>query len=85
MCSQESYSLLRLRVLADSDPAALALIADRFRNLNVVPRRLLAEFGANETLHIEVDVSGLSEDQLTLMTAKISEMPSIINAYWHHA
>jgi hypothetical protein len=84
MYSQENFTFLRLRVVADADPGAIALIANRFRNLNVLPRRLLAEFGTNNVLHIEVDVFGLPEDQLALIAAKIREAPSIVNVYWHH-
>ena len=82
MCSQES-SLWRLRVVADADPSALARVVERFQNLNVLPRRVVAEFGTNETLHIQVDVFGLSEQQLTLIAAKIAQATSISNVYWH--
>ena len=83
MCSQESFPLLRLRVVADADPSAIALIADRFRNLNFLPRRLLAEFGTDERLHIEVDVCGMPEEQLALIANKIAQSPSIHRTYWH--
>ena len=83
MCSQESLSLFRLRVVAEPDPSALGVVADRFRNLNVLPRRFLAEFGPNERLHIEVDVFGLSENQLALIAAKICQAPSVVDVYWH--
>ena len=82
MCSQES-SLWRLRVVADADPSALARVVERFQNLNVLPRRVVAEFGSNETLHIQVDVFGLSEQQLALIAAKIAQATSIANVYWH--
>jgi hypothetical protein len=82
MCSQE-LSLWRLRVVADADPSALARVIERFQNLNVLPRRVLAEFGTNETLHIQVDVAGLSDEHLTLIAAKIAQATSICNAYWH--
>ena len=82
MCSQES-TLWRLRVIADADPSALARVVERFQNLNVLPRRVVAEFGSNETLHIQVDVFGLSEQQLSLIAAKIAQATSIANVYWH--
>jgi (p)ppGpp synthase/HD superfamily hydrolase len=80
--SQE-FSLWRLRVVADSDPGALARVLERFQNLNVLPRRVIAEFGTNDTLHVEVDIFGLPQDQLRNIAAKIGESPSIVNAYWH--
>jgi hypothetical protein len=83
MVSPASFSLLRLQVVADADPTALARVLERFQNLNVVPRRVTAEFGTNDILHIAVDVCGLPEDQLGLIASKIRQAPSIINAHWH--
>jgi hypothetical protein len=82
MCSQESFPLLRLRVVADADPTAFGLIIQRFQNLNVVPRRISAEFASNDLLYIEVDVFGLSEEQLSLVAGKIGEAVSIYHAHW---
>ena len=82
MFVQES-PLLRLRVVADADPSALARVLERFHNLNAFPRRVIAEFGTNDTLHIRVDVFGLTEERLTLMAAKIDQAPAIVSAYWH--
>jgi hypothetical protein len=75
--------LLRLRVTADADPGALARVLERFQNLNVLPRRIVAEFGTNDLLHIQVDVLGLTEERLTLIAAKIGQVPSILNTVWH--
>ena len=80
ICSQESYPLLRLRVVADADPSAIALVADRFRNLNALPRRLLAEFGSR--LLIEVDVCGMPEEQFSLIANKIAQSPIIHHTHW---
>ena len=79
----QEFSLWRLRVVADSDPGALARVLERFQNLNVLPRRIIAEFGTNDTLHVEVDIFGLPQDQLRNIAAKIGESPSVVNAYWH--
>jgi hypothetical protein len=83
MCSQESSSLLRLRVLADADPSALGVVVQRLQHLNIVPRRLSAEFGVNDRLHIEVDVCGVAPEQLSLIAGKIGESPCVHDAYWH--
>ena len=83
MCSHEAFPFLRLRVVADADAGAIALVVDRFRNLNVLPRRLLAEFGTDECLHIEVDVCGMPEEQLSLIANKIAQSPSIHRTHWH--
>src|SRR5580700_7167009 len=83
MCSQESFSLLRLRVVADADPTAIGRIIERFQNLNVVPRRVSAEFASNDLLHVEVDVFGLTEEQISLVAGKIGQAVSIYYAHWH--
>jgi hypothetical protein len=76
-------SLLRLRVVADADPGAVARVLERFQNLNVLPRRIIAEFGINDALHIQVDICGLAEEHLTIIAAKIGQATSVVNAYWH--
>src|SRR5580704_12202074 len=65
---QDFISLLRLRVVADSDPAAIGAVIQRFQNLNIVPRRMSAEFGIDDRLHIEVDVCGVSTEQLSAIS-----------------
>lgn len=79
----EELSLWRLRIVADNDPGAVARVLERFQNLNVMPRRIIAECTSNDTLHIQVDVFGLAEEQLRLIAAKIRQSPSTVNAYWH--
>jgi hypothetical protein len=77
-------ALLCLRVSSDGDPSVLARLLGHFHNLNVTPRRVVAEFGSNALLHVQVDVSGLSEERLSLITAKVGQSPCVLNAYWHH-
>jgi len=83
MTSEDCFPLLRLRVVGDADPAAIARVVERLANLNVIPRRLVAECGSNHTLYIDVDIFGLTEAQLSLIAAKIGEAPSIVSARWH--
>lgn len=78
-----TYSRRRLQVVADADPGAIARVVERFQNLNIIPRRVCAEFSSDELLHIEVDVCGLPDEQLALIAGKISQSPCIVNAYWH--
>ncbi|TLY61715.1 MAG: hypothetical protein E6K49_00075 [Gammaproteobacteria bacterium] len=82
MSSQE-FSLLRLRVVADADPGVLARVLERFQNLNVLPRRVVAELGTTGMFHIQVDIATVPENTLTLIAAKLGQVPSIMNAYWH--
>jgi hypothetical protein len=48
-----------------------------------LPRRVIAEFATNDMLHIQVDVCGMPEEQLTMIAAKIGQSCSVVNAYWH--
>jgi hypothetical protein len=83
MDSPQIYSRRRLQVVADADPGAIARVVERFQNLNIIPRRLTAEFSSNDLLHIEVDVCGVSDEQLALIVRKIRQSPCIVNAYWY--
>jgi hypothetical protein len=83
MESAQPYSRRRMQVVADADPGAISRVVERFQNLNVVPRRLTAEFSSNDILHIEVDVCGLPDEQLALIEAKIRQAPCIVSVYWH--
>ena len=81
--SSDELSLLRLRVIADADPGVLARVLERFQNLNVLPRRVMAELCTTESFHVQVDIVGVAESTLTLIAAKLREMPCVQNAYWH--
>ena len=81
--SSPDWLVLHLRVSAEPDPGVLARVLERFQNLNVVPRRVVAEWATRGTLHVEVQVSGISEYMLNLIAAKLGQLPSILNAHWH--
>jgi len=81
----ERVSLLRLRVVAEADAGALLRVLERFHNLGVLPRRVIAEFTSSDLLSIQLDVAGLEESRLTLIAAKLGEMPCVSQAYWHYA
>ena len=74
---------LCLRVSTDADSGALPRVLTCFQSLNVVPRRVVAELGTTGTLHIRVDVTGLTERHLSLIAAKVGQVPCVGNAYWH--
>jgi hypothetical protein len=74
---------LCLRVNADPDPGALARVLTCFQSLNIVPRRVIAEHGTTGTLYIRIDVTGLTESHLSLIAARIGQVPCVGNAYWH--
>jgi hypothetical protein len=74
---------LCLRVSADADPGALARVLSCFQTLNVVPRRVVAELGTAGMLYIRIDVTGLTEGHLSLIAAKVGQVPCVGNAYWH--
>ena len=75
--------VLHLRVAAEADPGVVARVLERFQNLNLIPRRVVADWGSNDQLHVQVDIAGLSEERLTIIAAKIGQVPSILYAYWH--
>ncbi len=83
MCPFDHWILFRLRVFADADPSAVCIVIQRFQHLNIVPRRVAAEFGIDDRVHIEVDVCGISEEQLALIVGKIGQSPCVHHAYWH--
>ena len=73
---------LCLRVCAEADPAALARILICFQTLNVIPRRVLAELETQETLRVRIDVTDLTEQQLSLIAAKVEQMPCVESTHW---
>jgi hypothetical protein len=82
MDSPEFYSRRRLQVVADADPRAISRVVERFQNLNIIPRRIIAEFASNDLLHIEVDVCGISAEHMALIVGKIQQSPCIVHAHW---
>jgi hypothetical protein len=80
----ETLRPFRLQVVAEADPGALARVLERFQNLNLLPRRVIAEQATNGRVHIAVDVTDLTEPALDLIAAKIAQLPCIINSYWHY-
>lgn len=81
----ETVSLLRLRVLAEADSGALLRTLERFQNLGIAPRRVIAEFTTRDTMSIQVDISGLDEARLSLIANKLGQVPCVLRAYWHYA
>jgi len=79
----QELSLWRLRVTTDADPGVVARVLERFQNLNVLPRRVVAEAGIDNRFSIEVDVLGMPEAQMTLVAIKLRQNTSVLNAYWH--
>jgi hypothetical protein len=77
-------ALLRVRVTSDGDPSVLTRLLGLFQNLNITPRQVNAEFGNEALMHLQIDVCGLPEERVSLITAKIAESPCVLNAYWHH-
>jgi hypothetical protein len=72
-----------VRVAAEADPGTLVRVLMAFQHLNVIPRRVSAELSTNEVLHIEINVTGLADDRLTIIAAKLGQLPMVMNAYWH--
>jgi hypothetical protein len=83
--SANQLSVLRLKVVAEADSGALLRVLERFQNLGVLPRRVIAEFTTTDLMSIQVDVSGVEESRLTLIAAKVGQIPCVSQAYWHYA
>jgi hypothetical protein len=81
--SQEHLALFRLQVTAEPDPNVLSRVLERFQNLNILPRSVMAELGVREVLHIRIDVLGLDADRMTIIAAKLNEGTNILAANWH--
>lgn len=81
--SAEPFQVLCLRVTAEADPGALPRLLASFQHLNVVPRRVVAEFGSDEVLHVRIDVAGVSEPRLSTLAEKMGQIPTVLSAYWH--
>jgi hypothetical protein len=79
-----ALALLRLCVVAEVDPGTLGRILGRLTNLNLTPRRVLAEAGSDDRLYIEIDIVGVSECGLALLAAKTRQDPSVFDAHWHY-
>jgi hypothetical protein len=79
----DEFTLLRLRVVADAEAGALARVLERFQNLNLVPRKVLAELSTNGVFHVEIDISGISQECIDRIAAKIREATCVHSARWH--
>jgi hypothetical protein len=77
-------ALLRVRVTTDGDPSVLPRLLGQFQNLNVTPRQVMAEFGSQAYMYLSIDVCGLPQEQVSLITAKIGQNPCVLDAYWHY-
>jgi hypothetical protein len=44
---------------------------------------VVSELGTTGTLYIRIDVTGLTERHLSLIAAKVGQVPCVGNAYWH--
>ena len=80
--SSSNWQLFHLRVAAESDPGVLARIIEPFKNRNVTPRRVLAEWATTGLLHVEVQIAGVAEETVNLIAAKLGQVPCILSAYW---
>ena len=84
MCVQESDTdrpgPLSLRVVAEPDPGR---ILGRLQNLNLTPRRVLAETTGSVRLYIGVDIVGVSECDLALIAVRVRQDPSVFDTHWH--
>ena len=78
-----TVSRYRVRATADADAGALPRLLNRFQNLNLTPRRVVAEFSSAGQLHVEIDVAALPEATVQLIVTKLRELPCVLDAHWY--
>lgn len=83
LADSETFPHLRLRVATEDDPSALVRLLGYFHSLNIIPRRIEAEFATTGLLHVQIDICGMSETRLALIAAKIAQHVAVVNVYWH--
>ena len=82
--SANQFSLLRLKVVAEADSGALMRVLERFHNLGVLPRRSRRIHHCGFLEH-QVDIAGIEESRMSLIAAKLGQIPCVNQAYWHYA
>jgi hypothetical protein len=78
---------LCLRVTAQADPSVLTRLLGHLQHLNLTPRRVAAEWritAAADTMEVQIEVCGLSEECLTNVVARIGQFVPVLHAYWRH-
>jgi hypothetical protein len=76
-------TLLCLRVVAQAEPGILTRVLFFLQNINIVPRRVLAERDSSNRLYVALDVFGLPEQRATMIAAKIRQLPDVLDAHWY--
>jgi hypothetical protein len=79
----ETTKLVRFQVSADADPSVVGRLLSCFQNLNLIPRRIIAEFSTTALMHIQIDISDLSEERVTLIAGKMQQHVSVLNSQWY--
>jgi hypothetical protein len=74
---------LCLRVTAEADPSVLTRLLGHLQHLNLTPRRVVAEWRITDTMEVQIEVCGLSEERLTNVVARIGQFVPVLHAYWH--
>jgi hypothetical protein len=70
-------------VVAQAEPGVLTRVLFFLQNINVVPRRVVAECDSRGQLYVGLDVFGLPEQRATLIIAKVRQLPDVLDAHWY--
>lgn len=81
----DQLSVSQLRVVTRADPTVLMLVLQQLLEDEVIPRRVLAECCTDGRLHVQVDVSGLSDGHLSSLVSRIEQFPAVLTAFWARA
>lgn len=64
----------------ESDPSAVVRVLHIFQARNLIPQYIRAERLGTDCLQIEIEISGLEEEVLRLVVAKMLTLPTVITA-----
>lgn len=79
---QETGHVFSLTVSAEPDPGILVRVLTYFQILNVVPGNVVAEVRSEEMQRIRIETDGLTAKQVSLIAAKIDQLPSVEAVHW---
>lgn len=79
---QEARHAFYLSVSGEPDPSMLVRVLTHFLILNVLPRKVVAELSTEEMQRIRIEANGMTAKQVSVIAAKIDQLPTVERVYW---
>lgn len=79
---QEVRHAVCLSVSAERDPSMLVRVLTYFLILNILPRKVVAEFNAEEMQLIRIEANDITAKQVSVIAAKINQLPTVESVHW---